>query len=71
MHQDINVAQMIFESGLFVSGSISSIVVGDKNIEFLWHGIRHFFIFASVVLDGPVGVKFACDEVTNYYSMHP
>jgi len=33
-------------------------VVGDKNIDFAWRGRRYFLIFVSVVLDGPVGLKF-------------
>jgi len=38
-------------------------VVGDKKKEFTWRD-RRFFIFASVVLDEPVGLKFASAEVT-------
>ena len=52
------------ESNPLMIASISSGVVGCKKIEFIWHGGRYFLIFASLVLNGPVGVKFACAEVT-------
>ena len=46
------------ESNPLISVNISSGVVGDKNIEFAWRGRRYFFIFISVFLDGPEGVRF-------------
>ena len=53
-----------FESSLIISVNISSGVVGDKNIEFTWRGIKIFFISASVVLDESVGENLACAEMT-------
>ena len=47
------------ESNPLTSVSISSRVVGDKKVEIAWRGRRYFFMFVSVVFDGPVGVQFA------------
>ena len=55
------------ESNPLISVSISSGMVGDEKIEFAWRGRRYFFIFVSVVLDGPVGVKFVWAEVTKLW----
>jgi len=55
------------ESDPLNSVSISSGVVGDKKIEFACRGRRYFFIFVSVVLDGPVEVKFVWAEVTKLW----
>ena len=46
------------ESNPLISVSISSGVVDDEKIEFPCRGRRYIFIFVSVVLDGPVGMKF-------------
>ena len=55
------------ESNPLSSVSISSGVVGDKKIQFVWRGRRYFFIFVSVFLDGPEGVRFDWAEVTKLW----
>jgi len=55
------------ESNPLISVSISSGVVGDKKIEFAWRCRRYFFIFESVVLGGPEGVRFDWAEVTKLW----
>ena len=67
MHTGISLCPHDFlESNSLVSVSIYSGVVGDKKKEFTWRD-RRFFIFASVVLDEPVGLKFASAEVTKLW----